>query len=303
MMNDGIVIVDKKEGITSHEVVSYFRKKFDTPKVGHSGTLDPFATGVMVVSINRGTKILHFLSAQRKNYHVTAELGKITDTFDISGKVKEINEVTNENLLNLESVVMSFIGKYKQTTPAYSARRYQGKRLYEYARQGKIISLPIKEVEIFSVEEFMQNEKEFSFTVSVSSGTYIRSLIMDIGYKLGCGAVATKLRRLKSGSFDISQSKKMEDISFSDIINIENSLDFPQIRVFDGTKVINGIQIFKNDIMSYDEFTKGSYLRLFDENNEFLGLGVAEKNSSFMPFLLNSTDRNDRVVKIFRIMR
>lgn len=95
----------------------------------------------------------------------------------------------------------------------------------------------------------------------------------------------------------------MEDISFSDIISIENSLDFPKIRVFDGTKVINGIQIFKNDIMIYDEFTKGSYLRLFDENNEFLGLGVAEKNSSFMPFLLNSNDRNDRVVKIFRIMR
>jgi tRNA pseudouridine55 synthase len=302
-MIDGFINLNKKKGVTSHDEVDFVRKIFSTKKVGHSGTLDPFATGVLVMAVNKGTRFLEYLSSDSKKYHVKAKLGEITDTFDVTGIIQEKNEVLPDQKEKVFDILKSFLGEYMQTPPAYSAKKYKGKKLYEYARKGEIINLPPKKVEIISIEKFKQEGIFFEFEVEVSSGTYIRSLVMDLGYKLGCGAVTMELERTKCGFFDISNSVNEENINEDSILPIERVLNFPRIKVKNGEKVKNGIQIYKNDLIEYDNFNKDSKVKIFDENNDFIGVGKAEKNSIFVDTIQKNEERNDRIVKISKILR
>jgi tRNA pseudouridine55 synthase len=301
-MKSGFLVINKPKGITSHDVVSITRRKFGMKKIGHAGTLDPFATGVLIVGINKATRLLEFFQNEKKTYYVKAELGIITDTFDIEGEVQEKNEVTQQHINNLKDTCFSFVGEYLQVPPAYSAKKYKGKKLYEYAREGKIINLPPKKVKVYQIENFLQKGREFSFFVEVSSGTYIRSLIMDIGYALGCGAVTKELCRVKSGKFELKDSIRLEEVSLEKILKMDEALDLPYVKINNGQQVIKGQQIYKDNILEFSDFDKNDYLKIYDEKEAFLGIGRAEKKSAFLKTLLKEEARNDRIVKIYKIL-
>jgi tRNA pseudouridine55 synthase len=301
-MNNGFILIDKPSGITSHDVVDIVREKFSTRKVGHSGTLDPFATGLLILGINKGTRLLEYLQNKSKKYYVKAKLGVVTDTFDITGEIKEENEVKEEHIKKLKEIILSFKGKYMQVPPMYSARKYNGKRLFELARRGKIINMPPKEVEIYDIENIKIYENGFfEFTCEVSSGTYIRSLIMDIGYKIGIGAVTQELRRLKVGRFNIDDSIIIEEISEEKMIPMLEVLDFPKVILNDLGIIrgLNGNPIFLDNIKEYEEFKKDDYVSLIDENNNLIAIAIAERNSKF----LKTLERHDRIERIFKIKK
>ncbi|MBM7558665.1 tRNA pseudouridine(55) synthase TruB [Marinitoga litoralis] len=304
-MNNGFLLVDKPANMTSHDVVDIIRKKFTTKKVGHSGTLDPFATGLLIVGVNQGTRLLEYLQHQDKKYYVKAKLGIITDTYDITGEVKEKNEVLKEHIDNLKNVILSFKGTYLQVPPMYSARKYNGKKLYELAREGKIIKMPPKEVNIYSIENIKVYENgEFEFECKVSSGTYIRSLIMDIGYKLGPGAVTTELRRLEVGNFNLKNAVNLDEVSEKNLIPMLDVLSFPRV-VLNETgiqRALNGNHIFLEHIEKYEDFKKDDIVSLIDNKNNLIAVSIAERNSSFLN-TLEKHDRNERIFKIKKVFK
>jgi len=228
---DGIILVDKEKGNTSRDVVNNIVKKFHTKKVGHTGTLDPIATGLLVICINKGCKLVNLLTNHDKTYIATVKIGISTDTYDVTGKV--INKIDDYHLTkeDLIKCLNKFIGKYNQEVPIYSSVKVNGKKLYEYARNNISVELPVHEVEIYDINLIEYQSDTFSFSVSVSKGTYIRSLINDIGKYLNIPMTMMDLRRTKVGSFDINNSKKIDDISVSDIIPIKDAINMKQVII------------------------------------------------------------------------
>lgn len=242
---DGIILVNKPKDMTSRDVVNILCKKFDTRSVGHTGTLDPIACGVLAIAINKGVKIVDFLINDTKEYIATAKFGLLTDTLDITGKVlDEVKDyVIDEE--KLKQVLNSFIGKSWQKVPKYSAIKVSGKRLYEYARKDEEVEIPKREIEIFDIELLNFNKEEFTFKVSVSKGTYIRSLIRDIGEKLGIPCSMKELIRTRQGNFKIENSYTLEDIKNDkyEVIPIKDCLagyQFIKVDDFIANKVLNG---------------------------------------------------------------
>jgi len=305
----GILLVNKPVGPTSHDIVEYIRKRFKFKKVGHAGTLDPFADGLLVIGINKGTRILEFFKNDTKIYRAKAKLGLITETFDITGEVREENQcdATKEEII---SAFESFVGVYKQVPPAYSAKKYKGKKLYELARQGVIIRLPPKSVEIkwIKVEEIDMEKKLVSFSTEVSAGTYIRSLAMDIGYKLGCGATLVELKRIKSGRFGIENAVSLEESTDEEIINsiipIEEALDFlPAIVIADNyvEKVLNGAQIYSNSVEeTKGTFGKDEYVRIIDKRGRLIAIAISERTKNFIETLIEK-EAKERVAKLYKV--
>lgn len=234
-MKSGILIIDKEKGKTSRDIVNEVCRKFGTKKVGHTGTLDPLATGVLVLAINDGCRIISFLESDEKEYVAEVVTGTLTDTLDVTGSIIDdaTKEVTKEEV---ERVLLSFLGTYEQEVPKFSAVHVDGKRLYEYARSGEEVTLPkrmvaIKEIELLSFEK----EEEhfiFSFRVVVSKGTYIRSLIRDIGERLDVFCTMQNLRRTRQGIFRIEDAKMVEKVNADDILPISFALsNFPKKKV------------------------------------------------------------------------
>ena len=207
-VKNGILNIDKPQGITSYDVVDVIKKLFPKTKVGHTGTLDPLATGVLPILIGEATKLSNNFTAEDKVYKVKMLLGVETDTYDITGRIV-FASVVNKDEFYIKERIKRFIGKQMQTPPIYSAIRIDGKRAYSYAREGKKVEMPEREVEIYSIEDIKVNLelREVSFVVHCSKGTYVRSLVNDIGKKIGCGATMTDLVRIRTGNFDIKNSK------------------------------------------------------------------------------------------------
>lgn len=244
-MKSGILIIDKEKDMTSRDVVNIACKKLGTKKIGHTGTLDPIATGVLVLGVNEGTKIIDLLTSNDKLYQAEVEIGILTDTLDITGNVIEKKDVKIKKE-EIEQTLESFKGKYMQEVPKYSAVRINGKRLYEYARNEIEVELPKREVEIKDIFLIDFNDNKFIFQVHVSKGTYIRSLIRDIGEKLNIPMTMTNLRRIKQGIFDISKSIKLDEINEDKLISIKDALDnYPKIEIDSLTekKVKNGAKL------------------------------------------------------------
>ena len=226
---DGIIVINKPKGITSRDVVNKVCKILNTKKVGHTGTLDPIATGVLVICVGKSTKLVEVLTSNDKEYIAEVKLGILTDTLDTEGNIlKEEKTIINkEDLIN---VLDSFIGEYMQEVPIYSAVKINGKKLYEYARNNEKIDLPKRKVCIKNIELLEFNSDSYKFKVSVSKGTYIRSLIKDINDKLGIIGVMSNLKRIRQGKFDINNSYTLEDIennnykplSITDVLKDEN---------------------------------------------------------------------------------
>ncbi|MEG2310507.1 MAG: tRNA pseudouridine(55) synthase TruB [Clostridia bacterium] len=280
-IKNGILNIDKPQGITSHDVVDVIRKIFVGKKIGHTGTLDPLATGVLPICIGDATKLSEKLTCEDKAYEVKMLLGVETDSFDVTGKIV-FASVVNKDEIYIKERIKRFIGKQEQIPPLYSAIHLDGKRAYEYARAGVLVELKPREIEIFSIDdiEVNLNNREVAFTVVCSKGTYIRSLVSDIGQKIGCGAIMTELRRIKTGNFEIEQSIKLYDFLKLDydkmidkIISIEEYFKYLKKINLDHEmykKFLNGV-VFEVD--STSEKLVRVYL-----DNRFRGLGIIENN-------------------------
>ncbi len=215
---DGIINVYKTKGITSHDVVGKIRRIFNTKQVGHTGTLDPNAEGVLVVCINAATKLVQFLEADTKKYRTELIIGKATDTYDITGNVlSELNDFSID-YNQVKEVIESFIGKQQQIPPIFSAIKVNGKKLYDYALKNQEVNIEPRNIEIFDIELIdkvlikKDNCYHISFDVTVSKGTYIRSLCHDIGTKLNIPCCMGNLLRLRSGAFKLEEARKIEEI-------------------------------------------------------------------------------------------
>lgn len=241
---DGIIVVNKPKGITSRDVVNNVCKLLNTKKIGHTGTLDPIATGVLVLCVGKATKLVEVLTKNDKEYIATVKLGILTDTLDTDGTIIEKKHV-NLDKNKLENVLNSFVGTYNQEVPIYSAVKINGKKLYEYAREKKEVILPKRMVEIKKIELLELEDDYYKFKVSVSKGTYIRSLIKDINEKLRVIGVMSDLVRTRQGKFLINDSYSLEDIkcnnykimSVTDVLKDENCVII-DITLFE--KVKNG---------------------------------------------------------------
>lgn len=313
----GILLVDKEKGPTSHDIVERVRKLLRIKQVGHAGTLDPFATGLLVVGVGKATKLLEYLQHEDKVYKVKFKLGVITDTFDITGQIMEehSDEVSKLSEGEVLDAIKSFIGTYRQVPPAYSAKKYQGKKLYELAREGKIINLPPREVTIYDIWDVKINLPEVEFVTKVSSGTYVRSLCMDIGYKLGCGATATELRRLSVGRFvvddaimipevknlDIQVFESLRELIIKSLIPLEKVLDFPRIVVKSQEKIYNGVQPKVEDLIEYENFKKDQIIQVF-HNEKLIAVARAERNSEFIE-TLKKHNRNERIATLIKVFK
>lgn len=279
-IKNGILNIDKPQGITSHDVVDIVRKIFPGIKVGHTGTLDPIATGVLPICIGKATKLSDELLSENKVYEVKMLLGVETDTYDITGKIVFANTL-NEDEIYIKERIKRFIGKSSQIPPIYSAIKIKGKKAYEYARNGENVSLKPREIEIFNIDDIDVNlrKRQVSFVVSCTKGTYIRSLVHDIGIKLGCGATMIELKRLKTGDFDINDSidlyefLNLEYLDMLDkIVSIEELYkDSKKINLKDKDydKFLNGIAI-KTDVPN-------GIVRVY-ENLRYKGLGKVNDN-------------------------
>ncbi|MCH2175302.1 MAG: tRNA pseudouridine(55) synthase TruB [Lentisphaeria bacterium] len=212
----GMLLVDKAAGWTSHDVVAYIRR-FGFKKVGHCGTLDPDATGLLLIVVGKGTKLSQQLSGDSKIYEATLKLGNSTSTQDASGAVTAEGDYTNLTHEEIEEVVMSFMGPGQQIPPMVSALKHKGKRLYELEREGIEVERPPRNIEIHELKISRIEPPEVDFCVHCSKGVYVRTLCHDIGEKLGCHGHMSNLRRTKSGAFSIENSSNIEAIKEWDL--------------------------------------------------------------------------------------
>ena len=281
---NGVLIVNKSKGYTSHDIVAKV-KRIAGEKVGHTGTLDPLATGVLPLLIGKGTLCSKYLINHDKIYETTIQLGKKSDTADGEGKIIEEKEVKEDNLKEekIKSVLKKFIGKQEQIPPMYSAIKINGKKLYEYARKGEKVEIKPRNIEIYSLDLLNIDEKEQQITlkVSCSKGTYIRSLCEDISKSLDTVGYMLNLNRLKVDRFDISKSITMQEIENSDnsyefinknLITIEELFKESDEIVLDSRKLslfLNGVKLTSNK--------KDGVYRIYvntDANKKFIGLGI-----------------------------
>ena len=273
---DGIIVINKEKEYTSHDVVAKLKKKLNISKVGHTGTLDPNATGVLPILIGKGTKFSKYLINHDKIYEVELELGKKTDTADIEGKVIEEKNVDEKYIKeNLLQVLESFVGKQEQIPPMYSAIKKNGKKLYEYARAGEKVDIEPRKIEIYKIDLNKYDKNIISFVVSCSKGTYIRSLCEDIAEKLNTVGYMKNLKRLQVGKFNIKDAVYIDDI---DLKNVNDHLITPE-EILRGIPCINlgekKLKLFLNGVQLTDNNIDGLY-KIYVAN-KFIGTGTIKK--------------------------
>lgn len=242
---NGVIILNKPANITSRDVINQLTKILNTKKIGHTGTLDPIATGVLVICIGKYTKLCEVLTSTYKEYIATIKLGLKTDTLDITGNILNKEEIPNLSEIQIINVLESFLGKSIQITPIYSAVKINGKKLYEYAREGKEIELPKREIDIQKIELLSYKNNEITFKTTVSKGTYIRALIDDICTKLNVIGTMSSLIRTKQGNFSLENAYTIEEIAKKNyhLLTLEEVLnDYEKINIDDNLfeKVKNG---------------------------------------------------------------
>ncbi len=277
-MINGLLIVDKEKDMTSRDVVNEISRIFQTKKVGHTGTLDPLATGVLVLTIGKATKLNEIITATEKEYQVEAILGLKTDTLDITGNVlrEENTHFSKEEIID---VLNSFLGSYDQEVPIYSAVKINGRKLYEYARNNEKVDLPKRLVTIKQIHlddlNYENNQTMIKFTCLVSKGTYIRSLVNDIANKLGTVGTMKNLRRIRQGNYSIKNAYSLNDIENNkyQILNIKDVLkDYYTVKVDEQLKfkIINGQKITNIYKQDYVLFVDDDVLALYKNVNNVL---------------------------------
>ena len=272
---NGIIIIDKEKNMTSRDVVNKVSKILGTKKIGHTGTLDPLATGVLVLCVGKATKLVDLITGYDKEYIAKVCLGTLTDTLDITGNIIKEKE-TNITKEEIENTLKSFIPGYEQEVPIYSAVKINCKKLYEYARNGETVELPkryikINSIDLISTIEYKNGKTYFSFITNVSKGTYIRSLINDIGKKLNTYGTMLELRRTKQGNFKIEDSSNINEPK---IIKIEEILKDYYKKEIDGKlykKISNGVKIKNEENKDIVVFTHNKeVIAIYKKENEYL---------------------------------
>lgn len=278
---NGVLIVNKHAGVTSHHIVGVVRRLYNTRRVGHAGTLDPMATGVLVVLIGRAAKASEYLSHDAKHYRATLRLGLTTDTEDTTGTVLTTSESVPRNE-ELQAVLPHFRGKILQIPPMYSALKVDGHKLVDLARRGETVERAAREIEIFSLEAMpTNNEREYILDVHCSGGTYIRTLCADIGAALGCGGAMASLERGEACGFDLSQAHTVDEIEAMTeeervklLIPTEKLFsNLPQIRLstFFEKLCRSGCEIYLKKIGL--DLPLGTRVAICDANGIFFALG------------------------------
>lgn len=290
---NGVINIYKNTGMTSFDVVAIVRRVAKMKKVGHTGTLDPAASGVLPVCLGKATKIIDYIMENKKVYRVNLKLGMVTDTYDLEGEVlreKDASHITKDEILNC---INSFVGTIDQVPPMYSALKQNGVRLYELARQGIEVHREARKITIYSIENIkIESNDNIQMDVCCSKGTYIRSLCYDIGEKLNVGATMTALERIQNGTFTKEEAINIEDLTEEllekHIISIEKALDsFEKITVNEkfGKLLRNGVKVFDNRMYSEEvEFNK--LYRVYEDNGVFLGLGKRDEKGFKLEKLL-----------------
>ena len=271
-MINGFLLVNKGPGITSSRVVQIVKKKFQLKKVGHLGTLDPMATGLLIIALNRATKFASLLLQSDKSYRAEVTLGIQTDTDDAEGETISSKKVDITEL-EIKETLLTFLGASYQLPPDYSALKHKGKPMYKYARDGIKVEKAERKIFIKNIQNILIEIPKVSFDISCSKGTYIRSIARDLGAKLGCGAHLSGLIRTSQEKFMLSDACSLDDINLEDIISLEKAfedLDFIKLNEKDSKAFIHGRSIER-------DFDHTNLLRVYDSANQFIAIG---KNSS-----------------------
>jgi len=285
----GILILDKPLHISSNRAVQVIKRLYGAKKVGHTGSLDPLASGVLPICLGHATKISQYLLASDKTYQFTMKLGQVTSTGDVEGEVVCEKPVPNIEKATLDQVIKGFVGDIQQVPPMYSALKHEGQRLYKIARAGGVVERPAREVTIKTLTLLSQTAESLSFEVCCTKGTYVRTLAEDIGEALGTGAHVTFLRRIKTGPFELSQSITIEQlesieggITSFDLLLYDLGwalLNYPVVVCTDEEKknLCFGRPIHKEGLQKHD------LIRINDAEGKIFGLGKWEEGSNLIP--------------------
>jgi len=286
----GIIVIDKPTGRSSNHVLQQVKRLFDAKKAGHTGSLDPLATGVLPICLGEATKLSAYLLDGDKRYHVTCQLGTITDSGDSDGTILEqlpIPEITEQGLLK---VIEQFKGEQQQVPPMYSALKHKGQPLYKFARQGIEIERKSRSVKIYDITLIAFDQNSFTLDVRCSKGTYIRTLVEDISQALGTGGHVTMLRRVESAGYKIEDAVSIEEIeaiaekgltALDDmLLPSEDALpDWPSVAVNEQQV----LALRQGQTAQVSDVFKSAQIRLFDQENTFLGLGEMTESGTVSP--------------------
>lgn len=285
----GFVVIDKPENMSSARVVSHVKRTLDAKKVGHAGTLDPFATGVMICCVNRATRLARFFLGGDKKYEALLHLGIETDTQDATGHIISEDRVPNCSESEIQAVFRSFTGPLQQMPPVYSALKHKGIPLYKHARRGKPIQKPARQIVVQALHITDIQLPYIRFEVTCSAGTYVRTLGTDIGNALGCGGHLKTLRRTQSSGFSIADAMTLEVFeeraageTFSRYaVGMTEALAYMPERTADKelkSKIVNGVPLTQKDVILGKSADKGNFIKIIDANRELLA--VIEQNET-----------------------
>lgn len=283
----GVVLLDKPLGLSSNQAMQRVKHLYQAEKAGHTGSLDPLATGLLPICLGEATKFANFLLDADKSYLATVKLGITTTSADAEGEIIAQKPV-NVTLQQVESVLHQFIGDIEQTPPIYSALKVDGKPLYAYARAGQEVEIKSRYVSIHQIHLEHFEADELVFTVTCSKGTYIRTLAQDIGAKLGCGAHLKGLRRLTSGTFDLQDALPLEVLSELSLEELDAKLLPIDIKIQHLPKLTLNVE--QTDIIQHgqaikpnQEIISNEFIRLYDMSGEFIGLAQKQADGKLHP--------------------
>ena len=293
-MIDGFINIYKEQGFTSFDVVAKLRGILKQKKIGHTGTLDPMAEGVLLVCLGSATKMCDLLTEKNKTYTCTMLLGKTSDTEDVTGVMTDVTDVYPDEK-TVRAAVMSFVGDYMQIPPMYSAIKVNGKKLYELARAGQVIEREPRSVTIHGITIQSVELPRVTFDVSCSKGTYIRSLCRDIGEKLGCGAVMEKLIRTEVKGFTIEESLTLDEVEkarddgtlMQHVLTTDKLMpDIPELHISaKGEKLLANGNKLSADAFAEDKIYRDTYVKVYDENGGFAALyEYSDEKRQYVPF-------------------
>ena len=293
-MIDGFINIYKEQGYISFDVVAKLRGILKQKKIGHTGTLDPMAEGVLLVCLGSATKMCDLLTEKNKTYTCTMLLGKTSDTEDVTGKLTDVTDIYPDEQTVIETV-MSFVGDYMQIPPMYSAIKVNGKKLYELARAGQVIERQPRPVTIHSIQILSTDLPRVTFDVSCSKGTYIRSLCRDIGEKLGCGAVMERLMRTEVKGFTIEESLTLDAVEkarddgtlMQHVLTTDKLMpDIPELHISaKGEKLLANGNKLSADSFVENQIYRDTYVKVYDANDRFAALyEYSDEKRQYVPF-------------------
>jgi tRNA pseudouridine55 synthase len=286
----GIVIIDKPTGRSSNHVLQQVKRLFDAKKAGHTGALDPLATGVLPICLGEATKVSSYLLDADKRYHVTCQLGAVTDSGDSDGQILSTSDIPDFSEQDITHLLPEFTGEQDQVPPMFSALKYQGQPLYKLARQGIEVERKSRRITIYDIKLLSITAESFTLDVHCSKGTYIRTLVEDVSHKLGCGGHVTMLRRVSAAGYDLEQALTIEQLEQiaeqgterldDELLATENALpDWPSIYATD--EMVEALR--HGQTIKVNQPFESEKVRLFDGNKQFIGLGEMTEQGIVAP--------------------